>query len=55
MLGKLLSLPVRILNIGPRAVEKLVDGMCGSDTPKSERILSKPLEVLAEAIEEIDE
>lgn len=54
MIGKLFALPVRILNVGPRAMEKLVDSMTGSETPKRDRILSKPLEVLAEAIEEID-
>ena len=50
MLGKLFSLPIRIANIPLRAMEKLV-----GDIPKEDRIISKPLEVLAEAIEEIDD
>ena len=55
MIGKLLALPVRLLNVPNRAVEKLVDSMCGGETSKEDRILSKPLESLAEAIEEISE
>ncbi len=50
MIGKLLALPIRILNVPARAFEKLV-----GDVPKDDRILSKPLNDLAEAIEEIDE
>ena len=53
LFGELLSMPVRILNIPNRAIELLVD-------PESERddednLLSKPLETIAKAIEEIDE
>jgi len=55
MIGKLLALPIRLLNVPNRAVEKLVDSMNGSETPKEDRILSKPLEALAEAVEEITE
>jgi hypothetical protein len=47
MFGKLLALPVRILNIPARAMEKLV-----GDQEKEDRVISKPLELLAEAIEE---
>lgn len=47
MFGKLLSLPVRLLNIPARALEKLV-----GDIPKEDRVISKPLDNLAEAIEE---
>lgn len=47
MIGKLLALPIRIVNVPARAFEKLF-----GDTPKSSRILSKPLESLAEAVEE---
>lgn len=56
MIGKLFSLPVKILNIPARALEKTFAAACGEeDIRKEERILSKPLEKLAEAIEEIDE
>lgn len=55
-LGKLLALPVKILNVPARALEKTVAAMSGDDDiPKSDRIISKPLEKLAEAIEEIDQ
>lgn len=55
MIGKLLSLPVKILNIPARAFEKTVAAASGEDDiRKEDRILSKPLEKLAEAIEEID-
>lgn len=55
MLGKLFSLPVKILNIPLRAIEKVVDSVRGDETPKEDRVLSKPFEKLSEAIEEIDE
>ena len=55
MFGRLLALPFRIANAPIRAAEKLLAGMCGDeDIPKENRILSKPLSSLAEAIEEID-
>lgn len=49
-LGNLLALPVRILNIPARTFEKFI-----GDAPKEDRILSRPLESLAEAIEEATE
>lgn len=55
MFGKLLSLPIKILNIAPRTAEKILDGMVGTETPKEDRILSAPLRALSDAIEEIDE
>lgn len=55
-LGKLLSLPVRIANVPFRALEKTVAKLSGeSDIREDERVLSKPLDALAEAIEEVGE
>ena len=48
MFGKLFALPVRLLNVPARAFEKLIE----PDMPKDERMLSMPLESVAEAIEE---
>ncbi len=48
MIGKLLAAPVRLLNVPLRAAEKIVD----PDDRKDDRILSVPLEAVAEAIEE---
>ena len=53
-LGKLLALPVKIANVPFRAIEKLVGSVDGDDIPEGERIISKPLKVLSDAIEEID-
>jgi hypothetical protein len=53
LLGKLLAAPVRVLNIPNRAVEKLVD--TDSERDDEDNILSKPLEKLAQAIEEVDD
>lgn len=54
-LGKLLALPVRLANAPIRAGEKLLAAMSGEeDIPKEERIFSKPLESLADALEEVD-
>lgn len=56
MIGKILSLPVKVMNIVPRSIEKVVDHMCGEeDIREEERILSAPLSAIAKAIEEIDE
>ena len=48
MFGKLLSLPVRLLNVPMRAVERIV----APQDPDPPRLLSQPLESVAEAIEE---
>ena len=48
MFGKLLAAPLRLLNVPFRATEKLL----GDDEPKDERILSAPLEAVAESVEE---
>ena len=53
LLGTLLAAPVRILNIPNRALEKLVDP--DSERGDEDNVLSKPLESIAEAIEEVDE
>ena len=53
LFGKLLSTPVRILNTPARAIERLVDS--DSDRDDDENILSKPLESLAKALDEIDD
>jgi hypothetical protein len=50
--GDLLALPVRIVNIPARVIEKLVDQ--NSELDDEDNILSKPLEKLAQAIEEAD-
>jgi hypothetical protein len=53
LIGKLLSTPVRILNIPARCIEKLVDS--DSELGDDDNILSTPLERLAESLDEIDE
>jgi hypothetical protein len=52
LLGNLLAAPVRVLNIPARVVEKLVDP--DSERDDEDNILSKPLETLAQAVEEVD-
>jgi hypothetical protein len=52
LLGDLLSIPLRIANAPLRAVEDLVGiGEDGED----ERIISKPLDALADELEDVDE
>jgi len=51
--GELLALPIRIVNAPIRVVEDLCNG--GEKTPEDERLLSKPLDMLADAVEEVDE
>lgn len=50
MFGKLLSLPLKLVNAPIRAIENL----CGTEK-ESERVLSKPLDELAKEVEKIDE
>lgn len=53
MFGKLLALPVRLVNVPIRTIEKIFANACGDDDIHSEnRIASKPIEALAQAIEE---
>ncbi len=53
LLGKILSLPVRVLNIPMRTIEIVGDKLVGEETPKEDRVMSGPLDAVAEAIEEI--
>jgi len=53
LLGTLLASPIRILNVPARAIEKLVDE--DSRLDDEDNILSKPLEKLAQVIEEVDD
>lgn len=48
LLAKLLALPIRLANVPARTIENIVD----KDTPKEDRLFSKPLDALADAIEE---
>ena len=50
-LGDLLAAPVRLLNVPARTVERMVDR--DSKRGDDDNILSKPLETLAQALEEI--
>ena len=52
LFGKILAAPIRILNVPARAVEKLIDD---SDRNDEDNLLSKPLEKIAQAVEEIDD
>lgn len=47
--GKILAAPVRLINAPLTAMERICDPYDG------ERIVSAPLEALAQAIEEVDE
>lgn len=53
LLGKILSIPVRVANIPMRAVEIAFDCIDGEETKKEDRLLSAPLDAVAEAIEEV--
>lgn len=53
LLGTLLAAPVRILNVPARVLEKMVDEDSRRDDDSN--VLSKPLEKLAQVIEEIDD
>ncbi len=52
LFGKILAAPIRVLNIPARAMEKLVDS--NSDRDDEDNVLSRPLEKLAQAVEEVD-
>jgi hypothetical protein len=49
LLGDLLSLPVKIVNAPIRAFEDVLD------VDDRDRLLSKPLDALADELEEVDE
>ena len=50
MFGKLLAAPIRLINTPARAVEKLLED---KHSPDDDRVISAPLEALAEAVEEV--
>ena len=52
ILGKILAIPIRLLNVPARTFELLVQD---TDKDDEDNLLSKPLETLAKAIEEVDE
>ena len=49
LLGKLLSVPIRILNVPIRTLENL------TDTDDEDRVASRPLDELADELEDVDE
>ena len=51
-IGKLVTLPVRIVNAPIQAAENI---MAGGEPHDADRILSKPLDAVADAIEEATE
>lgn len=51
LLGDLLSLPVKVVNAPIKAFEDLVD----DSIREEDRLLSKPLKKLADALENVDE
>ena len=53
LLGKILSTPVRILNMPFRAVEKIIAP--DSKRDDEDNIISKPLESIENALDEVDE
>jgi len=53
-LGKIAASLVRIANSPARAIEILIDKATGEETPVDDRIISAPLESLAEALDEAD-
>ena len=56
MLGKLLGGITRIVNIPLRATENALDALSGEDAPTQEedRVISKPLDALADELEDLD-
>ena len=53
LFGKLLAAPFRIINAPIRAVETLVNG--GEKPADDDRLLSKPLDAIADELEDVDE
>jgi len=52
-LGKLIALPIDIVNAPLRAMEMLVDSYDnGPPTEEKDRVVSTPLRILADAVEE---
>lgn len=55
MIGKFLGLPFRIMNAPLRGFENMIAKACGEKRMhEDDRIMSKPLDSIAEAFEEID-
>lgn len=52
LLGKFLSLPIRIANAPIRAAETILGS--GSAPSEDQRIISKPLDALATELEKVD-
>ncbi len=57
LIGKMLSMPLKVVNAPIRACEDLFEEATGGKDFGSEdrRLLSKPLELLGDQIEKIDE
>lgn len=53
LIGKLLAAPFKIVNAPIRAAENLLNGC--ERVPDSDRIFSKPLDALADELEEVDD
>jgi hypothetical protein len=53
IIGKLLSTPVKLVNAPLRALEDLFE--YDGKTKEDDRIISKPLQVLADELKKIDE
>ncbi len=53
MFGKLLALPFRIVNAPIRIAETAVDLTLKGESTVEDRVLSVPLDALADAIEEV--
>ena len=53
LLGKLLAAPFKIVNAPIRAAENLLNG--GERVREDDRIFSKPLDALADELEELDD
>lgn len=53
LFGRLLAAPFRIVNAPIRAAENLLN--CGERVPEEDRIFSKPLDEIADELEDVDE
>ena len=53
LFGKILATPFKIVNAPIRAAENLLNG--GESVPEEDRVFSKPLDVLANELEEVDD
>jgi hypothetical protein len=53
LFGKLLAAPFKIVNAPIRAAENLLNG--GERVPEEDRIFSKPLDAIADELEDVDD